>query len=354
MIKISNQLSPLCFLPSGKLVCFRSGELVLMTGVSEEICYPILNSKIEKLISRSKIVSRLLRVGIRTAVAIDDNKILLSKGNMLYEFDLHNSKLSKGFLLGIGIRPLIFTSVKNLIGFDNTIFFGEYLSNKNKKPVNIYKRVGVDKWDIAYTFPQGAINHVHNIISDPYRKCLWIFTGDFDDAAAIWKVTDNFNNVNRVLYNKQNYRACVAFPVKQGLLYATDSPFTENHIYLMKDDLSLKKILKIDGSSIYGCQCGDKYVFSSTVEADGRNQSLLKLMFSKKIGAGITDKFVRLYSGNLEKGFEVIYKEKKDCLPFIFQFGVFRFPYGENKSNKLYFQPVATNKNDLVLMRLEV
>lgn len=352
--QISKRLSPLCFLPNGKLICYKGGKLVLMTDESEEISYSISSSKLEKLISRSKLFSRLLRLGIRTAVALDDYNILLSKDNMIHEFDLHNGKLSKGYFLGDSIRPLIFTSVKNLIGFDNTIYFGGYLINKNKNPVNIFKRVGVDKWEVVYTFPQGTINHVHNIISDSYRNCLWIFTGDFDDAAAIWKVTNNFKTVKCVLSNKQIYRACVVFPLKQGLLYATDSPFTENYIYLMKDDLSLEKILKIDGSCIYGCQCGDKYVFSSTVEADGRNQTLLKLMFSKKLGAGITDKYVRLYTGNLKEGFKVKYKEKKDCLPFIFQFGVFRFPKGENNSNKLYFQPVATYENDLVLMRLEV
>ena len=35
---------------------------------------------------------------------------------------------------------------------------------------------------------------------------------------------------------------------------------------------------------------------------------------------------------------------------YIFQFGVFRFPYGVNNTDTLYFQPVATKKNDLSLM----
>lgn len=56
-----------------------------------------------------------------------------------------------------------------------------------------------------------------------------------------------------------------------------------------------------------------------------------------------------MYLGNLETGFEEVYKEKKDMLPFAFQFGVFRLPYGVNNGNVLYFQPVAT-KNDLKLL----
>lgn len=354
MNKIAKHLSPLCYLPNGTLVCYKDGKLVLLKEDIIERMYSIFTNKIERHLSLNKLLFRLLRLGVRTAIAINDNNIVLSKNNILYEFDLIKGNLSNGFFLGKGIRPLIFTSVKNLLGFDDTILFGGYLSNNKKKPVNIYARVGVDNWKIVYTFPQGVINHVHNIIPDPYRNCLWIFTGDFDDAAAIWKVTENFKKVELILCNNQNYRACVGFPLTDGLLYATDTPFKDNYIYLLKDDLSVEKIIKINGSCIYGCQAGDEYIFSSTVEPDGRNQSMMSLMLNKKRGIGIKDSYVHLYSGNLTEGFKVIYKEKKDWLPFIFQFAVFRFPCGENKTNKLYFQSIATRENDLSLMCIEI
>lgn len=37
-------------------------------------------------------------------------------------------------------------------------------------------------------------------------------------------------------------------------------------------------------------------------------------------------------------------------LSFLFQFGVFKFPYGVNNTDTLYFQPMATKENDLRLM----
>ncbi len=93
-------------------------------------------------------------------------------------------------------------------------------------------------------------------------------------------------------------------------------------------------------------------MFSSTVEGDGRNTSKLEFFFGRKRGAGIKDDYVHLYCGNLSGGFKEIYKEKKDRLPFYtFQFGVFKFPYGVNNSDSLYFQPVATDRNDLGLVR---
>lgn len=94
-------------------------------------------------------------------------------------------------------------------------------------------------------------------------------------------------------------------------------------------------------------------MFSSTVEADGRDEPLLKLLFSKKRGTEIEDDYVRMYMGNLESGFKEIYKEKMDRLLFIFQFGVFKFPAGVNNSDTLYFQPVSTKGNDLRLMGME-
>lgn len=120
---------------------------------------------------------------------------------------------------------MIFTNVKSIKGFDDCICFGGYRDNIDKEPVHIYKRTEIDKWDIVHTFKSGEINHVHNIVADPYRDCLWAFTGDFDEASAIWKITNNFKKVERVLCNNQKYRGCVIFPVNEGLLYATDAPF---------------------------------------------------------------------------------------------------------------------------------
>lgn len=123
---------------------------------------------------------------------------------MLYEYDLLDNCLSDGFSLKERIRPLIFTQVKGINGFEDMVIFGGYLGNRDKKPVHIYKRVDKDKWDVVYTFKQGEINHIHNIIPDSYRNCLWVLTGDFDSSSAIWKITDNFKNVERVFIITRN------------------------------------------------------------------------------------------------------------------------------------------------------
>lgn len=349
-----HNLAPLSFLPSGKLVCFKQGNILLFDKQNVLLRYPIPISVKEKLLSKFRYIFRLLRMGIRTAEAIDENHMVFSISNKLYEIDFSNGTVSSGYYCGDGIRPLIFSSVQNIDGVDDGIYFGGYLVNIDKKPVNIYHRIAVDQWEIVYTFPQGAINHVHNIVPDPYRQCLWVFTGDFDEASAIWKVTDNFKKVERVACNDQKYRGCVVYALPEGLLYATDAPFADNYIYLLNTDtIETKEIFPIDGSCIYGCKWKDKYVFSTTVEGDGRDMSRWEFLFTRKRGAGIKDNYVHMYMGNLQEGFKEIYKEQKDMMPYYtFQFGVFKFPMRVNNSDTLYFQPVATKKHDLDLMVL--
>lgn len=351
--EISRNTSPLCFMPDGRLVCYSKGHVMLINDGTEAGRIPVAASKKEMFLGWSRHASRLFRLGIRTATAIDDENILFSVGNSIYEANLTTGMISCGWYCGDGVRPLAFSTVKGINGFIDGIYFGGYLQNNEKQPVSIYLRKGEDCWDNIFTFPEGEINHVHNIIEDSYRDCLWIFTGDFGDAAAIWKVSNGFKKVERVAYGNQKWRGCVAFALPEGLLYATDAPFADDFIYLLNpESMVLKELFPIHGSCIYGCQWKNQFVFSSTVEADGRDETIWKLLFSRKRGSGIVDTYVRMYIGNPTQGFKVVYKEKKDWLPFIFQFGAFRFPTGVNNSDTLYFQPVAA-KHDGILMAIE-
>lgn len=352
---ISKRTIPLCYLPSGKLVCYKRGSVFVINTINKTKSFEAFKNRKEKILGYSRFLSRLFRIGIRSAETLDETHVILSIGNKLFEIDFETGAISTGYCCGEGVRPLLFTSIKSITSFDDGVYFGGYLGNSPKKSVNVYKRRGVDDWEVVYTFPEGAINHVHNIIADPFRNSLWIFTGDFGEAAAIWKVTDNFQKVERVVCNDQKYRGCVAYALPEGLLYATDAPFADNFIYLLNPEtLETNPLFPLHGSCIYGCQWKDNYVFSSTVEGDGRNMSRWEFYFGRKRGAGIKDDYVHMYMGNLKDGFHEIYKEKKDCMPYYtFQFGVFKFPYGVNNTDTLYFQPVATKKNDLRLMALK-
>lgn len=354
--RIAKNTAPLCYLPSGDILCYQYGNVLVFHNENIVRRIPIIRSFAERFLGRSRYLFRLLRLGVRAAYAIDENNVVLSIGDYLYELDLVTNKLSSGFICKEHTRPLIFTKVENISTVESGLYFGEYLGNRKKNPVSIYKRESKDKWCIVYTFPKGAINHIHNIVCDPYRDCLWIFTGDFDEAAAIWKITDNFQKVECLVRNNQRYRGCVAFALPECVLYATDAPYADNFVYsLDPQTMETTEVISIAGSCIYGCRWQNRYVFSSTVEGDGRNVSLWELLCGRTKGAGIKDWYTHLYIGNLHEGFKDIYREEKDIMPFYtFQFGTFKFPYGINNTEVLYFQPIATCKNDLSLLKFTI
>lgn len=324
-----------------------------MNNEKDELSFLLTLPRNQQVFGKSRYLSRFLRLGIRASIAVDEHRILASLGSCIAELNLQTGYFSDGWQGKTKSRPMVFSEITGINGFEDGVYFGEYYKNDLLEPISIYHRTGVDNWDVVYTFPKGTIKHIHNIVADPYRNCVWILTGDFGDAAAIWKVTDGFKKVERVAFGDQMWRGCVAFAIPEGLLYATDTPFSENYIYLFKPDGIVETVCGISGSCIYGCQWKDKYVFSSTVEADGRDETIFKLLTSKKRGSGIKDEYVRMYFGDIANGFREVYREKKDWLPFIFQFGAFKFPAGVNNNDTLYFQPVATKKNDLRLMGLQ-
>lgn len=352
---ITFNTTPLCFMYDGLLLCYQKGQVKLFPFNKNDKALDLPLTAKERLLGGSRLFTRLLRFGVRAVEALDGTHAILSTGNRLYELDVESGTITEGWYCGKGIRPLKMTTVINIRGIEDGVYFGGYLDNRSKKTVNVYRRTDVDQWEVVYTFPHGIINHVHNIVADSYRQCLWMFTGDFDEASAIWRVTENFQKVERVVCNDQKYRGCVAYALPEGLLYATDAPFAENFIYLLDPEtFETNPLFPLHGSCIYGCQWKENYVFSSTVEGDGRNTSRWEFFFGRKRGAGIKDDYVHMYMGNLKDGFREIYKEKKDCMPYYtFQFGVFKFPYGVNNTDTLYFQPVATKKNDLKLMALK-
>ena len=315
-------------------------------------------SLISWILLRINIFSRILRLDIRLAQNINQNKIVIVFNKCFYELSLIDNTCIKTFKLARGKRPLSFCNVNGISGFDNSIYFGEYINNFERNEIHIYKRKKNTNWEIVYTFPRGEIEHIHSIIMDNSNDCLWIFTGDFNSASAIWMAKNNFKYVEAVLRGKQEFRACVGFPVKEGVLYATDSQFEKNSIRLLENDgqkWASREIMQINGPAIYGCKVLDQYIFSTSVEGGIISNNILTNLLNKKIGTGIIENFSHIIVGTLENGFKTIYKIQKDNLPFIlFQFGVFTFPSGNNLSKYLYANTVALKHNKFNILKFKI
>ncbi len=352
---------PLCFVEHDILLLYKNGSLYLFNIKEQRVLKSrkVVKSFKENWVARINLLFRVFRIGARSGLYIGNDTALIVIGQIIYEVNTKTLELSFGYTNGES-RPLKFGVSEDVKGFDDTIYWGEYMCNPNKNEVSIYKRIGVDKWEKVYKFMKEEVNHIHNVVPDKYNDCVWIFTGDFDDATAIWRATDNFRHVEPIFRGKQIYRGCVIFPSPEGLLYATDAPFAENFICkLYKDNgvWKVEKLMPINGSCIFGTHLNRKtFVFQTTVEPDGRdNSNKLVFLFGRKRGSGIKDNYVYLYAGNSEDGFNVVYRAKKDNWPYIaFQFGTFQFPDGMNEGNLLPFYSMAVKKHNLETQIIDI
>ncbi len=137
---------------------------------------------------------------------------------------------------------------------NGTIYFGEYFANPERKPVNIYKTNDYgNSWQIAYTFPQNTINHIHGIFRDPFTERLWIATGDLDDECMIAYSEDGFQSITPFCSGKQEYRACILLFFEDRVIYATDSQYVRNSIKeIDKATVKITDLCEIKVSGIYG------------------------------------------------------------------------------------------------------
>jgi hypothetical protein len=348
-----NNFIPLMVVSDNEIVVSKRNNLYIYNLLinSFTLIVKLPTSNFISFCSRIKLLTRLLRLGVRLSVSISNNKIIVVFNKQFYEVDILNNSYESVFDIPRGNRPLNIANVINIVGFENTLYFGEYFSNFKRDSVNVYKRLSDKSWKIVYTFPEGTIEHIHAIVPDKYRECLWILTGDFNIASGIWMAKNNFNFVEPILQGSQKFRSCVAFPLPEGILYATDSQFEKNSIRLMRnqnEEWVSDFICYVNGPVIYGCKVKNNLFFSTSVEGDSHMKKIFSKYLDKTPGPGIEGKSSTIVGGNLENGFKILNENPKDNLPFIlFQFGAITFPTGDNQSDYLFSYNIALKNNDL-------
>ena len=338
IVKILKRVKP-HFSYNNKIIFSKYNEIFeYENGHNKKTLLKLKGSWLEKLFFKSKLLSRLFRLDIRSST-IYKNYFFFSYRKKIYSYHVVTKNILQEHKFRKGRGPISFTEIDNLKGFSNSIVFGEYYSNSKRDKIHIYKRNNDCRWDIIYTFEKGLINHIHAIITDKFRDCLWVLAGDLDHSASIWMIKDNFEFVKRIAHGDQIYRSCYAYPVKEGLIYATDTQFSENSIRLLRineiETIS-EELYKINGSCINACELRDYLVFSTEPNFSYNNKLMMYL--DNRPGNGIkANKSDIVVYHKTEKVFEVIGSLKKDCLPYgLFGLGTIMFPNNMKDMNKIY------------------
>lgn len=299
-------------------------------------------SGVKRILAKIRLSERLLRLEPRVAITLDNDYFLLSCAGKIYRINVKSGELVCEFQLRKAMNnPLAFTRDSK-----GRILFGEYFSNNDHEEVCIFERDnGV--WKKVYAFPPNTIYHIHGIVAD--EDDYYVLTGDDDSESAIWKTSDHFKNLHKVVGGKQEYRACVAFPYKSGLVYATDTPLKQNQLSYLDCSVPQPKsefLYEMPGPCIYGREINGVFYFATSVEPDARYADTMRYRFTYKLGESVKDRYVHIISMTSDGTIEDAMQMKKDIWPMLlFQFGNASFPETID-NDAVVMTPISVKKYD--------
>ena len=282
---------------------------------------------------RNRLAARLVRDGFHALAVLPSGGLVAAVPGAIVTLRPNEPEFRQTHILTRGTRPLHLTAVPG-----GAVFWGEYFDNAARDEVNIYaSNDGGSTWSVAYTFPKGAIRHVHNIVHDPEENCLWVLTGDYGDECRILRAACDFSRVETVLQGNQQARAVALVPMEDGLYFSSDTPLEANYIYRLNRAGALTQLAAISSSSIYGCRVGGHVFFSTMVEPSEVNR----------------DRNVRVYGSRADDHSEDAWRPSlewnKDRWPIgLFQYGNAFLPDGNNTTPFLAVTTIAVETDDLV------
>jgi hypothetical protein len=317
---------------------YHKGSIVRADFELQEIDWlyrlPQVNKWIS-LVGDFRIVDRILRLSPSTGL-IHDNNFFVVRRSDIYRYDISKKCLFKEFTIPAGRRALSLSEMVLETG-EKTIVFGEYFDNPNRDSVNIWGRQpGSGAWRKLATIPEGEIEHIHSV--KQIQDDIWILTGDFEEAAGIWKSSNYLSTIRPIFRGRQQFRGAWIATLQGRIYYATDTQMERNHIYeiagLDHDRPDIHTCGTLEGSSIYDAQGVERQYFSTTVESGPPSGNFVLDMLDIRRGPGILSKTAHIMSIGSTGEIEIIYSANKDFLPFrLAQFGTFTFPSGTHPSN---------------------
>jgi hypothetical protein len=277
--------------------------------------------------SSSRLALRLFRDGFHALAALSSGHLVAAVPRAIVTQSPGEPEFHLSHNLLRGTRPLHLATTPS----DN-IFWGEYFDNPRRDQVHIY--ASTDKgahWEVAHTFPNGAIRHVHNIVYDEWENCFWVLTGDDGSECRILRASCDFKNVDVVLSGNQQARSAALIPTPDALYFSSDTPHETNHVYRLDRRGDVLKVAMLTSSSIYGCRVGNAVFFSTMVEPSAIN-------FSRD---------VCLYGSPEGTRWKPLQQWSKDRWPMgLFQYGNAFLPDGENTTGLLAVTTVAVERAD--------
>jgi hypothetical protein len=276
----------------------------------------------------TRLSARLFRDGFHALTVLPSGGLVAAVAGAIISAGANENEFRVTHAILRGTRPLHITAVPG-----GAVYWGEYFDNSARDEVHIYGSAdGGATWTVVYTFPKGAIRHVHNIVHDPWENCLWVLTGDYGDECRVLRASCDFSHVEAVLQGNQQARAVALVPMPDGLYFSSDTPLESNYVYRLDRQGGLSRLASISSSSIYGCRVGDRVFFSTMVEPSEVNR----------------DQQVRIFGGREAGSWRPLLAWSKDRWSMrFFQYGNAFLPDGNNPTPYLAVSTIAVEDEDM-------
>ncbi|MCF7914824.1 MAG: hypothetical protein K9L66_06650 [Spirochaetaceae bacterium] len=209
---------------------------------------------------------------------------------------------------------------------DGAFYFGDYWSNPERTPVNLYKvTLATGKKEVFFQFDW--IRHIHFVQTDRYDpRRLLVGTGDYDEESGIYRIGIDRGELQKIGAGSQTYRAVDVLQSKEHIFWGSDDPDGENFIFrIHRATGELQQLQKIDGPAYYAARDKNGGMYISTA-VEKRNHHRGVIYYSSDNGTtwGIYREF------------------KKDVWHSkLFGYGVVEFIQGQEELEELYYNSVG-------------
>lgn len=235
----------------------------------------------ERWLSRSRLASRIGRLGIHAFRPLPTGGAVAVLRRRIVWCPPGGGPFQEVLRLNRGSRPL-----NMCLASSGQLYFGEYFSNPSRKAVHVYGSEDGARWSIQYTFPAGAIRHVHNIVEDTYRDGFWVLTGDSDDESGLWFTNDDFRTLDCLFSGSQRARAVSVIPMEKGLIVPTDTPREQNYIQFWEPgNGALTELAPLPNSAFHAVRKQDLFIIATAAEPSPCNDSKFATVFVSSDGA---------------------------------------------------------------------
>lgn len=261
-------------------------------------------------------VHHIIPTGRSVHVFVDDRISVLSRDG--------HEEISRFAIKGS--RPMVVC--KSLSG---ALYYGEYRSNSERSAVSIMKYcVQEEAWTQHYSLT--GVRHIHGIFEDPLTSDIWLTTGDEDDESAIWKTSDDFITLERVLGGSQQLRAVQLVFTDSSIYFGSDTPREANFLYrLDKYSGDLEQLVGVNGSVFFGGNTGGRLYFTTAVEPSDVNR----------------EKTAALWFRDEDGRWRAVRSFKKDMWHHrLFQYGQVKVASGPGDGSNIWITPFATSGSE--------